>query len=272
MDDKGIAPLLEAENLIKEFRAGPFGSTAVRAVDDISFSLSAGECVAVVGESGSGKSTLARLILRLIEPDSGAVRFRGKDLTKLRTRALRLQRRHLQMVFQDPYASLHPRKSVHQTIAEPWKVHRIRMTSSERAERVRELLRLVGLPESFAPLYPSRLSGGQRQRVAIARALAVRPEVLILDEPVSALDVSIQAQVIHVLMELREELDLAYLFISHDLALVRLIADRVLVLHHGVVVEAGPTAEIYENPQHPYTRALLAASPALDGAHEAAAD
>ncbi|BBY87255.1 ATP-binding cassette domain-containing protein [Mycolicibacterium tokaiense] len=260
-------PVLQVEGLVKEFTGGRGrGRTTVRAVNGVSFSLWAGECLAIVGESGSGKSTLARSVLRLVEPDAGSVLFRGKDLLALSPSEMRSQRRHLQMIFQDPYASLHPRRTVAQLISEPWVVHKDVFTDSpaERAARVLDLLRQVGLPESFADEYPSRLSGGQRQRVAIARAIGLNPQVLVLDEPVSALDVSIQAQIIKLLMTLREQLQLAYLFISHDLALVRLVADKVLVLYRGDVVEAGDTATIFADPQHEYTRTLLAASPTLD--------
>lgn len=258
-------PVLQVEGLTKEFkgRRRRGGRTTVRAVNDVSFSVRAGECLAIVGESGSGKSTLARSVLRLVEPDAGSVRFRGVDLLALSPAQMRAERRHLQMIFQDPYASLHPRRTVAQLISEPWAVHPNVVAPSQRGARVLELLRQVGLPESFSDEYPSRLSGGQRQRVAIARAIGLNPQLLILDEPVSALDVSIQAQIIKLLMALREELRLAYLFISHDLALVRLVAEQVLVLYRGDVVEAGDTATVFNDPRHEYTRTLLAASPRL---------
>ena len=260
-------PILRVDGLTKEFR-GPRRRgvrTTVRAVNEVSFEVRAGECLAIVGESGSGKSTLARSVLRLVEPDAGTVSFRGVDLLTLTPAQMRAERRHLQMIFQDPYASLHPRRTVSELIAEPWAVHKDVVARADREGRVKELLRQVGLPESFADDYPSRLSGGQRQRVAIARAIGVNPQLLILDEPVSALDVSIQAQIIKLLMTLREELRLAYLFISHDLALVRLVAEKVLVLYRGDVVEAGDTETIFSDPQHEYTRTRLAASPRLDG-------
>lgn len=259
------APVLQVDGLTKEFKGSRRrgGRTTVRAVNAVSFSVNAGECLAIVGESGSGKSTLARSVLRLIEPDGGSVRFRGVDLLTLTPKQMRAERRHLQMIFQDPYASLHPRRTVAQLISEPWAVHRDVVAPAHRAARVLELLRQVGLPESFADDYPSTLSGGQRQRVAIARAIGLNPQVLILDEPVSALDVSIQAQIIKLLMTLREDMQLAYLFISHDLALVRLVAEKVLVLYRGDVVEAGATSSIFTDPQHEYTRTLLAASPTL---------
>lgn len=255
-------PLLEVLSLHKTFPGGR-GGTPVHAVQDISLRVRAGECLAVVGESGSGKSTLARCLLRLIQPDSGEVRHRGQDLLALPEKEMRARRRHLQMVFQDPYASLHPRHSVERIISAPWRVHRDLVPRSDRAGRVRQLLERVGLPADFAPLSPAQLSGGQRQRVAIARALAMGPDVLLLDEPVSALDVSIQAQVIRLLMTLQEESGLGYLFISHDLALVRLVAGRVMVMRHGEVVEEGPTEQVYADPQHEYTRTLLRSSLAL---------
>lgn len=258
-------PILKIEGLTKEFKGKRRRrvQSVVRAVNNVSFEVSAGRCVAVVGESGSGKSTLARSILRLVEPDSGTVKFHGVDLLALSDKEMRAQRRHLQMIFQDPYASLHPRRTVAQLIAEPWVVHPNIVAPADRAERVRELLRQVGLPETFANEYPSRLSGGQRQRVAIARVIGLNPEVLILDEPVSSLDVSTQAQIIKLLMTLREELQLAYVFISHDLGLVRLVAEQVIVMYRGDVVEAGATEKIFSNPEHEYTRTLLAASPTL---------
>jgi ABC-type glutathione transport system ATPase component len=235
----------------------------------VSLSLAAGECLAIVGESGSGKSTLARTLLRLVEPDGGAILYRGVDLVALSHAEMRRQRRHLQMIFQDPYTSLHPRRTVAALIAEPWEIHPEIVDRASRPARIAELLAQVNLPPDFAALHPNQLSGGQRQRVAIARALAIEPEILILDEPVSALDVSVQAQVIKVLMTLQQRLGLAYLFISHDLALVRLVADRVAVMHRGVFVEVGPMAAVFDDPQHAYTRSLLAASPALAGSPDA---
>ena len=258
------APLLEVRDLYKSF--GPRGKGKhgpVMAVGGISFSLEAGECLAIVGESGSGKSTLARTLLRLVQPDSGAVLYKGLDLIALSPGQMRHQRRHLAMVFQDPYASLHPRKTVAELISEPWEIHSGTVGKAERPARIGELLKQVNLPQHLAASYPNQLSGGQRQRIAIARALALQPEILILDEPVSALDVSVQAQVIQVLMSLQERLNLAYIFISHDLALVRLVATKVAVMHRGVFVEAGKTEDIFRNPQHEYTRSLLTSSPAL---------
>jgi oligopeptide/dipeptide ABC transporter ATP-binding protein len=264
--------LLEVRDLAVHFgaskrRAKRSQSLGVRALDGVSFSLQEGECLAVVGESGSGKSTLARAVLRLIEPTAGSVRYRGRDLTQMSSRDLRSARRHFQMIFQDPYASLHPRQTVSEIISEPWKVHSGLIEGGRDAERRRivELLEEVGLAASYADVYPSRLSGGERQRVAIARALALSPALLVLDEPVSALDVSIQAQVIKVLMQLQRNLGLTYVFISHDLALVRLVADRVAVMYRGRFVEVGVPDELYAHPQHPYTQLLLGSSPRVDG-------
>jgi oligopeptide/dipeptide ABC transporter ATP-binding protein len=254
-------PLLRVVGLEKSFSGR--GRIALRAVDGVSFEVRAGECLAIVGESGSGKSTLARTLLRLVEPTGGSVFYRGRDLLKMSKRAMRAQRRQLQMIFQDPYASLHPRQTVAEIISEPWKVHPGIVDRADRPARIRELLEQVGLPVAYAGLYPSRLSGGERQRVAIARALALRPELLVLDEPVSALDVSIQAQVISVLMTLHRSFGLAYVFISHDLALVRLVSDRVAVMYMGRFVEVASAEELYAHPKHPYTQALLNSSPGL---------
>lgn len=257
-------PLLRVENLQKHFTAGASRHRKVlRAVDGVTFDVRAGECLAVVGESGSGKSTLARALMRLVEPTGGAVYYKGRDLLTLPGGEMRRERRNIQMVFQDPYASLHPRRTVSDIVREPWRIHKDVVPKKEQQDRVGELLSQVGLPEAYAGLYPSRLSGGERQRVAIARALALQPEILVLDEPVSALDVSIQAQVVNVLMNLHQKLGLAYIFISHDLPLVRLVADRVAVMYMGRFVETGTTEELYTSPTHPYTQALLNASPGL---------
>jgi ABC-type glutathione transport system ATPase component len=254
-------PLLEVRNLRKTF--GGRGKTpgAIVAVNDISFTLEDGECLAVVGESGSGKSTLARTLLRLVDADSGAVLYRGDDILRFSHADMQRQRRYLQMVFQDPYASLHPRRTVAEIISEPWQIHAGVVEKSARKARIDALLAEVNLPQHFSSYYPNQLSGGQRQRVAIARALALEPKILILDEPVSALDVSVQAQVIKVLMSLQERRGLAYIFISHDLPLVRLVANKVAVMNKGAFVEAGPTASVFENPRHEYTKSLLASSP-----------
>jgi len=258
MPEAGRVPVLSVENLTKHFGA-------VTALDNISFEIAEGEILAVVGESGSGKSTLARTVLRLLDASGGAVRYRGRNLLDLPREEMRRMRQHLQMIFQDPYASLHPRRRVHELISEPWRVHPQVLEKARWGERVRELLGQVGLPESYASYYPARLSGGERQRVAIARALALRPDFLILDEPVSALDVSIQAQVIKLLMGLQESFGFTCMFISHDLALVRLIADRVIVMYRGQIVEQGETERIFTAPAHDYTRLLLESSPSLEG-------
>ena len=257
------APLLEVCDLVKEFKVRDSGRAAVvHAVSGVSFDLAAGETMALVGESGSGKSTTGRCILRLIEPTSGAVRFRGVDLLGLDQGALRAARRNMQIVFQDPQASLHPRMTVRRLLAEPLEVHGFDRAATEA--RVEELLGLVQLRPEHLDRYPHEFSGGQRQRIGIARALAVSPALLVLDEPVSALDVSIQAEIMRLLVDLRERLGLAYVFIAHDLAAVRQLADRVAVMYLGKIVEAGPADDVYERPQHPYTQALLSAVPVPD--------
>jgi oligopeptide transport system ATP-binding protein len=262
------APLLEAIDITKHYpvRKGLVIARqvgAVRAVDGVSFRLHRGETLALVGESGCGKSTTARLVMRLIEPSSGAVRFKGEDVTKVGGAKLRALRRHLQIVFQDPYASLNPRLTVADAIAEPMAVHGIGDAASRRA-RVQELLRLTGLRAFHADRYPHEFSGGQRQRIGIARALAVEPEVVVCDEPVSALDVSIQAQVVNLLGDLQQRLGLSYLFIAHDLAVVKHVADRVAVMYLGRIVEVAPKHTLFSDPRHPYTRALLRAIPRPD--------
>ncbi len=260
-------PLLEAVGLEKHYpiRRGLFGRDggAVRAVDGVSFRIERGETLALVGESGCGKSTTARLVLRLIEPTAGAVRFEGHDITGLSGPALRVLRRRMQIVFQDPFASLNPRMTVGQILEEPLIVHRIGGLEARRA-RVAELLGLVGLAPYHAGRYPHEFSGGQRQRIGIARALAVEPAIVVCDEPVSALDVSIQAQVVNLLKDLQARLGLSYLFIAHDLAVVKHVADRVAVMYLGRIVEIGPKDRVFANPRHPYTRTLLAAIPRPD--------
>jgi oligopeptide transport system ATP-binding protein len=237
---------------------------AVRAVDGVSLAVPEGSVLAIVGESGCGKSTLGRVALRLIEPDSGAIRFMGEDLRALSPAALRARRRDMQLIFQDPFASLDPRMTVEEAVAEPLRLHRLVPRSGER-ERVAELLARVGLRPEQARRWPHEFSGGQRQRIAIARALASRPKLIIGDEPVSALDVSVQAQVVNLLQDLIRDLGLTFVLISHDLGVVRHIADRVAVMYLGRIVEEGPTAAVFRTPRHPYTRALLAAVPGQGG-------
>ena len=260
------APLLQVRNLTKEFsrKSGIFGkATPVRAVDDVTFDITEGETFGLVGESGSGKTTTGRCILRLIEPTSGEVRFRGDDVLAFSKRRLREARRDMQIVFQDPFSSLNPRMRVQAIVEEPLIIHRMG-TKAERIARVRELFELVGLDPSQLPRYPHQFSGGQRQRIGLARALALNPSLVIADEPVSALDVSVQAQVVNLLMDLQERLKLTYLFIAHDLRLVRHICSRTAVMYLGKIVEMGETEAIFASPMHPYTRALLSAIPVPD--------
>jgi peptide/nickel transport system ATP-binding protein/oligopeptide transport system ATP-binding protein len=259
-----VTALLEVKNLVKHFVAErsllgrPKGF--IKAVDGVSFSVDAGKTLALVGESGCGKSTLSRLVLRLIEPDSGGIRFEGRDLLALDANQLRAFRRKAQIIFQDPYASLNPRMTVGQILSEPLALHDL-VPSAGRRERVEQLLRLVGLEPRFAQRYSHEFSGGQRQRVAIARALAVEPKLIVCDEPVSALDVSIRSQILNLLRDLQERLGLAYIFVSHDLAVVRHIADRVAVMNFGNIVEIAETQSLFAAPRHPYSRALLSAIP-----------
>jgi peptide/nickel transport system ATP-binding protein len=251
-------PLLSATGLHKTFRIGR-GAT-LRAVDDVSVSVDRGETLALVGESGSGKSTTARILARLAAPDAGVVRFGGADITRIRGARLRALRRRIQIVHQNPYAALDPKMTVGSIIAEPLQAFGIG-DRGDRQYRVGELLEQVALAPDLRRRHPGQLSGGQRQRVAIARALAVRPELLVLDEPVSALDVSVQGQILDLLERLQSELDLGYLVISHDLAVVRRISDRIAVMRDGRIVETGSTADIFAAPEHEYTRTLLSAIP-----------
>ena len=261
------ANLVDVEGLTVDFRLSARGwrptGPRIRAVDDVSFAIPRHEVVALVGESGSGKTTVGRTVLRLISPTSGSVRFEGSDVFALGRRELRSLRRRAQMVFQDPYASLNSRLRVRQIIEEPLRAHRIG-TAAERRARVDELLDVVGLPQRAAERFPHAFSGGQRQRICIARALALRPDLLIADEPVSSLDVSIQAQVVNLLKQLQVDLGLTLLFIAHDLAVVRHTADQVVVMYLGAVVESGPCDAIFESPLHPYTQSLLSAVPVPD--------
>jgi oligopeptide transport system ATP-binding protein len=254
-----MSALLEVRDLTKHFPARD-GKGTVRAVAGVNLSLVAGTTLGIVGESGCGKSTLARLILRLVEPTSGTVRFNGQDLSALGQGALRRMRRQMQIVFQDPYASLDPRMTVAQIVAEPLDIHAIG-SRAERAARVRELLALVGLDDNAASKYPHEFSGGQRQRIGIARALAPEPKLLILDEPVSALDVSIQSQVLNLLLDIKARLGLSYIFISHDLSVVRHMSDAVAVMYLGRIVERGGAEQVFDAPLHPYTQALVSAVP-----------
>jgi len=240
----------------------------IKAVDGITFSVRQGETVGLVGESGCGKSTTGRAILQLYRPTAGHVYFKGEDLTMLKGEALRRKRREMQMIFQDPYASLNPRMTVGSIISEPLEVHNIYPSRKERQERVQELLRVVGLNPYFVNRYPHEFSGGQRQRIGIARALAVNPEFIVCDEPISALDVSIQAQIINLLQDLQAELGLTYLFIAHDLSVVRHISSRIAVMYLGKLVELADRDDLYHNPMHPYTQALLSAVPIPDPAIE----
>jgi ABC-type oligopeptide transport system ATPase subunit len=259
-------PLVDVRSLTKDFSStrrlfGP--STTVRAVDDVDLQIFEGECFGLVGESGSGKTTTGRCILRLIEPTSGEVRFRGENLLAFSKARMREARRHMQIVFQDPDSSLNPRMRVGAIVEEPLIIHKLG-TAEERRLRVRELFQLVGLDPAQMSRYPREFSGGQRQRVGIARALALNPSFVVADEPVSALDLSVQAQVVKLLVDLQHRLKLTYLFIAHDLRLVRHLCNRIAVMYLGRIVETGETGAIFAAPAHPYTRALLSAVPILD--------
>jgi oligopeptide/dipeptide ABC transporter ATP-binding protein len=261
--------LVSVANLTKHFEArrGLFGAAArarpIRAVDGVSFEIAPGKTLGLVGESGSGKSTLGRTVLRLLEPTSGTITIAGTDVTALDGKRLRAFRRHAQMIFQDPYASLNPRMTAARIIGEPLRVHDLVKDRAEESERVRALLDAVGLRPEVADRYPHEFSGGQRQRIGIARALAVSPELIVADEPISALDVSIQAQIVNLLVDLQAQRGLTYLFISHDLKIVQRICDEVAVMYLGRIVERAPAASLYTRPLHPYTRALLSAIPQI---------
>ena len=241
---------------------------AVLAVDGVTFDIYRGETLGLVGESGCGKSTTGRAVLQLLKPTAGEVKFKGTELTELSTAELRKERRHMQMIFQDPYASLNPRMTVGNIVAEPLEIHNMG-NAKERRAKVQDLLRLVGLNPFFVNRYPHEFSGGQRQRIGVARALATNPDFIVADEPISALDVSIQAQVVNLMDDLRSELDLTYLFIAHDLSMVRYISDRVAVMYLGKFVELSEKDELYDHPLHPYTQALLSAIPSPDPKTEA---
>ena len=258
-------PILEVRDLKKYFKT-PKGM--LHAVDGVNFTLDKGKTLGVVGKSGCGKSTLGRTILRLLEPTSGQVLFEGKDVTKMNTRQMRNMRKDMQIIFQDPYSSLDPRKTIYQTICEPIVKHKLLKSKEEIEERVLELMDTVGLAERLINTYPHELDGGRRQRIGIARALALNPKFIVCDEPVSALDVSIQAQILNLLEELQESMGLTYMFITHDLAVVNHLADEIAVMYLGKMVEKAPAAELFENPMHPYTKALLSAIPVPDIHHK----
>jgi peptide/nickel transport system ATP-binding protein len=260
---EGDAPLLVVNNLAKSFyvRAGLFGKREFKAVKDVSFTLPRGKTLGVVGESGSGKTTVGLTLLRLHRATGGSALFDGRDLVAMSDRDFQAYKRRIQIIFQNPYASLNPRFTVGQILLEPMRIHGIGANDFDRTEHARYLLQRVGLPAQAFERYPHEFSGGQRQRIAIARCLTMKPEILVCDESVSALDVSVQAQVLNLLQDLQDEYGMSYIFISHDLSVVKYISDRVMVMHHGSVVEMADADELYRNPQHPYTQALLAAIP-----------
>ncbi|MFI6641490.1 ABC transporter ATP-binding protein [Streptomyces sp. NPDC050504] len=269
MADSGAEPILQVRGLVKHYpltqgilfkkQVG-----AVKAVDGVDFDLGAGETLGIVGESGCGKSTVAKMLVNLEQPTAGEIRYKGEDITKLSGRALKAVRRNIQMVFQDPYTSLNPRMTVGDIIGEPYEIHPEVAPKGDRRRKVQDLLDVVGLNPEYINRYPHQFSGGQRQRIGIARGLALQPEIIVADEPVSALDVSVQAQVVNLLESLQNEFSLSYVFIAHDLSIVRHISDRVGVMYLGRMVEIGTDAQIYEHPTHPYTQALLSAVPVPD--------
>ncbi len=268
-----VQPVLEVHDLTRHFvTKGFFGAVThrVKAVDGVSFTVAPGETLGLVGESGSGKSTTGRLVLRLDDPTSGQVRFEGQEITGLRRSQLRGMRRRMQVVFQDPFSSLNPRLRVGDAVAEPLLAHGLIKNRKAREEKVAHLFERVGLDPKFATRFPHEFSGGQRQRIGIARAIAVEPKLIVADEPITALDVSIQAQIVNLFMDLQEEMGVAYLFIAHDLAMVRHLCHRVAVMLRGRIVEMATTAQLFDNPRHPYTQALISAMPIPDPDREQA--
>ena len=252
-------PILEVSHLKKYFDVG--GGRKLHAVDDVTFKLDAGTTVGVVGESGCGKTTLGRTILRLLEPTSGEIKFNGVNIENLDEKAMRKYRQEMQIIFQDPYSSLNPRKTVFESIATPLQVNKVYNNKKDLENRVREVMEICGIADRLAESYPHELDGGRRQRICVARALALHPKFIVCDEPVSALDVSIQAQILNLLMDLQDEMDLTYMFITHDLSVVKHISDEIMVMYLGSCVEKAPSDELFANPRHPYTKALLSAIP-----------
>jgi peptide/nickel transport system ATP-binding protein len=260
-------PILEVNDLSRHFVTKDFFGREqhrVRAVDNVSFTVAAGETLGLVGESGSGKSTTGRLVLRLDDPTVGQIRFEGQEITGLRKRSLRAMRTRMQVVFQDPFSSLNPRMRVGDAVGEPLRAHRLTKSRAEEHDRVADLFQRVGLDPRFAERFPHQFSGGQRQRIGIARAIAVRPQLIVADEPITALDVSIQAQIVNLFMDLQEEMGVAYLFIAHELAMVRHLCHRVAVMLRGRIVEMAPTEQLFADARHPYTQALISAMPIPD--------